>query len=72
MKNEFKFNGKLIAHFRKVEKITQSDLARELEISRSTISRIERGVHQPSIDLLMRLIQYFALDIAQLVHEVRT
>lgn len=71
MEQEFRFNGKIIAHFRKIEKISQSQLARELEVTRGTISNIERGVHQPSIDLMMRFIQYFTLDLAQVVHEVR-
>jgi|APDee1175537692_1029409.scaffolds.fasta_scaffold02818_3 transcriptional regulator with XRE-family HTH domain len=72
MEQEFRFNGKIIAHFRKIEKTTQSQLARELEVNTSTISRVERGVHQPSIDLMMRLMQYFALDLAQVVHEVQS
>lgn len=72
MKREFVFQGKLIAYYRKQDKMNQSDLAREIEVSRGTISNIERGVYQPSIDILMRLIQHFALSIDQLVHEVQS
>jgi len=69
-KKEFMFSGKQLSYYRKLEKESQSQLARELETTRTTISNLERGIHQPTIDILMRIMQYFDLEIEQIVYEV--
>ena len=69
-KKEFMFSGKQLSYYRKLENESQSQLARELETTRTTISNLERGIHQPTIDILMRIMQYFDLEIEQIVYEV--
>ena len=46
--------GKRIQHLRKVNGITQEELAIKLNISDRHLRRIERGEDAPSIDLLDR------------------
>jgi len=69
-KNEFIFNGRQLEYLRTLDKISQNQLSRELQVSRNTISNLERGIHQPTIDMLMRIMQYFQLEIEDIVYEV--
>ena len=51
--------GKRIQHLRKVNGITQEELAIKLNISDRHLRRIERGEDAPSIDLLLRSRRLF-------------
>lgn len=48
---------------RKARGITQEELAAALEVSRQTISSLEKGRYNPSILLAFKLARYFRLDI---------
>lgn len=43
--------------------LTQSDLAEEVDVSRQTISAIEAGRYNPSLELAFRLAEYFDCSI---------
>lgn len=53
--------GEKIKKLRKGKKLTQGELAEKAGISGNHLSRLERGVFQPSIDVVKRLAQ--ALDV---------
>lgn len=45
----------------------QEDLAHEAGISTSTLSRVERGLHQPSLPTLRKLAVALEVSLADLV-----
>lgn len=53
--------GAKIKKLRKGKKLTQGELAEKAGISGNHLSRLERGVFQPSIEVVKRLAQ--ALDV---------
>lgn len=56
----------LLEEIRKGNKISQEDLARELEVSRQTISSLEKGRYNPSIILAFKIARYFNLSIEEI------
>ncbi len=49
----------------------QSDLARILELQRTSVSNIERGKQKPTLDTLLRFCEHFDLEIDALVPKLR-
>lgn len=58
----FVFNGSLLASCRLFKNVSQSVLGELVGCSRQTISSIERGEFQPSVNLYMRICRYFEVD----------
>lgn len=52
-----------LEEFRKARGIRQEDLARDLQVSRQTISSLEKGRYNPSIQLAFKIARYFHLTI---------
>lgn len=52
-----------LEEIRKGRGIRQEELARALEVSRQTISSLEKGRYNPSIQLAFKLARYFGLTI---------
>lgn len=52
-----------LEEIRKRRNITQEQLAMDLEVSRQTISSLEKGRYNPSILLAFRLARYFDMAI---------
>ena len=52
-----------LEEIRKLRNITQEQLAVDLEVSRQTISSLEKGRYNPSILLAFRLARYFDMAI---------
>lgn len=48
-------------------KITQSEFGRSVGVSQSAISDIIKGVHAPSLDLLLRISKKTGLTLDELV-----
>lgn len=48
---------------RNSRKISQSELAQALEVTRQTISSLENGRYNPSINLAFRIAKYFNMTI---------
>ncbi len=55
--------GQVICDARKKEKITQSELATRIGTNKSYISRIEKGLIDPSIGTFCRIIDALGLQI---------
>ena len=54
-----------IEEIRKEKGIRQEDFAKELGVSRQTISSLENGRYNPSILLAHRIAKYFAMTIEE-------
>lgn len=52
-----------LEEIRKGRSITQEQLALDLEVSRQTISSLEKGRYNPSILLAFRIARYFDMTI---------
>ena len=51
---------------RKSKKISQSELAEALEVTRQTISSLENGKYNPSIILAFKIANFFDLTIEEI------
>ena len=60
------FNEKL-QELRKNKKLTQEELAEDLYVSRTAISKWESGRGYPNIDLLKEIAKYFSVTIDELL-----
>jgi transcriptional regulator with XRE-family HTH domain len=56
--------GSLLREARISREMTQEQLAREAQIDRSSVSRIERGLGDPRVDILIRMAE--ALGVSAL------
>ena len=54
-----------IEEIRKAKNIRQEDFARALGVSRQTISSLETGRYNPSIQLAYKIARYFTLTIEE-------
>ena len=54
-----------IEEIRKSKNIRQEDFARALGVSRQTISSLETGRYNPSIQLAYKIARYFDLSIEE-------
>jgi DNA-binding protein len=54
-----------IEEIRKVRGINQEELAKVLGVSRQTISSLENGRYNPSIELAYKLSKYFGMTIEE-------
>lgn len=55
-----------LEEIRKQNKITQEELAEVLEVSRQTISSLEKGRYNPSIMLAFKIARYFNMSIEEI------
>lgn len=55
--------GQIVSDARKREKITQQELAEKVGVSKSYISRIEKGSVEPGAGLFLRIIGFLGLNI---------
>lgn len=60
--------GNFIAKLRKEKKMTQEDLAELLHTDRSMVSKFERGIHIPKMDMLLELSKIFGVTINELYY----
>lgn len=56
----------LLEEIRKARGLRQEELARELSVSRQTISSLEKGRYNPSILLAFKIARYFGLTIEEI------
>jgi transcriptional regulator with XRE-family HTH domain len=59
--------GRALKLVRSFHDISQSDLASELNISRSYLSEVESGKKTPSMDLLTEYAKHFSVPLSSLV-----
>ena len=55
-----------LEELRKQRGIKQEELANVLEVSRQTISSLEKGRYNPSIQLAFRIARYFHMTIEEI------
>lgn len=58
-----------IKYLRKKNKLSQQELATQLEVARTTMGDYERGHTEPSIETLVRLSEIFSVKLDQLLKE---
>jgi transcriptional regulator with XRE-family HTH domain len=61
--------GEKIKKLRKAKRFTQGELADKVGISSNHLSRLERGVFQPSIEVVKRLASELDVDVDGLLSE---
>ena len=52
-------------------KMSQGELAKILDLQRTSITNIELGKQKPTLDTLLRLCEHFGLEINAIVPQVR-
>lgn len=57
------FLAKNIKHLRAAQSLSQQALADSLTISRSNLAKYEKGVHDPGIEVLLRISRYFKISV---------
>lgn len=62
--------GKVLRERRKQAGLTQEKLALEADVQRNYVSLIERGVHQPTINVIFKLAVALKCQPSALVEEV--
>ncbi len=55
-----------VEQLRKERGLNQEEFARMLKVSRQTISSIERGKYNPSLDLAFAIADFFELTIEEI------
>lgn len=55
-----------VEEIRTMHGIRQDELAKALEVSRQTISSLENGRYNPSIQLAFKIARYFQLPIEEI------
>ena len=64
--------GEKLTRLRKREGLSQEALAEKLHVSRQTVSSIETGKYNPSLELAFTIADYFKLSIEEIfIHERR-
>lgn len=64
--------GKVLLELREIKAVSQQDLADECDLERAYISRLERGLFQPSLTVIFRLSEAFNITPATFMEKVST
>ncbi|MFS0828715.1 helix-turn-helix domain-containing protein [Pseudomonas phoenicis] len=64
--------GKVLRERRKQAGLTQEKLALEADVQRNYVSLIERGVHQPTINIIFKLAAALGCRPSHLIADVET
>lgn len=59
--------GDNLKNYRKAAGLTQAEVAAELNLERSNISRYEANTYSPSIDVLKKMAKLFGVSLEQLL-----
>jgi transcriptional regulator with XRE-family HTH domain len=57
--------GHLLRHHRLERHLTQTELARQIGIQQSDLSRMEKGKYRVSLDALFRILQVFEMSLGE-------
>ena len=52
-----------IKYLRTAQNLSQQVLAESLNLSRSNLAKYEKGIHDPGIEVLLRISRYFRISI---------
>ena len=61
------WRGRVLQQIRKRRKLTQLALAEKVGVHKITISRLERGDRQPSMDMLQKLAKVLKVNMKDLL-----
>jgi transcriptional regulator with XRE-family HTH domain len=64
--------GSRLRHLRKERGLTQAELARQIGIQQSDLSRMEKGEYRVSLDNLFKILGVFDLDLADFFDDRKT
>ena len=62
---------KVVNHIKEIREkrgITQIKMAEDLQVTRQTVSAIEKNKYNPSLELALKLIAYFDVPIEELFY----
>ena len=59
--------GKLLQELRKEKGITQEQLAEQMGVTRRTVSRWETGSNMPDLDILIKLSDFYTVDLREIL-----
>lgn len=62
--------GKILLQFRNEKNVSQQEVADNCNLERAYISRLERGLLQPSLATIIKLAEYFKIEPGELVSQV--
>lgn len=60
-----------LIRLRKSRNLTQDDLAKGLEVSRSTIGNYEIGIREPDFEMLEKIADFFNVSMAELLNDAQ-
>lgn len=61
--------GRRIRAFRKLKRMQQTELAKQIGLSTTVLGRIERGEKEPELELLVKIAETLSIDIDELIGE---
>ena len=64
--------GEVLRVHRKIGKITQKELAVKVELDKTYISMLERGVRKPSLEVAINIANTLEIPMAEIVSEVES
>ena len=64
--------GEVLRVQRKIRKITQKELAVKVELDKTYISMLERGVRKPSLEVAINIANTLEIPMAEIVSEVES
>ncbi len=67
--SQIRLVGQKIRQIRKSRHLTQSDLAKEIGVTQSDLSRMENGEYKVGLDALFKILQIFELSMSQFFGE---
>lgn len=56
-----------LIEFRQKNKLTQDDIARQLNMPRSTYAAYEQGQARPGVEVLIQIAEIFGIPLAKLI-----
>lgn len=63
--------GRRIRAFRKLKRIQQEELAKQLGIPTAVLGKIERGIKLPSSELMENIAEQLNIDVKELMGEIQ-
>lgn len=58
-----RINNEFLREIRKEKKLTQKEIAKLLNLDRTSISRYESGVHNPSLKVIGLYAEFFSVSV---------
>jgi len=62
--------GRILLKLREEKAVSQKEVADNCNLERAYVSRLERGLLQPTITTLFKLAEYFELQPGEIVNQV--